>query len=279
MKVSTSYQQLKQYLPENVAGHISARYDQIDSLLKPYNLPLETYYIVGIAFTVLIIILISSCSGGGNKSNRRGGVSTKKVKRGNNIIILGLSNSGKTALFLDLTLEKEIATHTSISPNNGVYQVNSKKLPIIDVPGNEKIKASLPKILQNAGCIIYTIDVTEFIDNATQEAQYLYDILTNESVFSKRIPIMIFINKMDIGSSIDVAEVTSILEKELDDLRKTRGASPTVLGQEDDKKDIYLGNEGSSFQFDQIPNEVTFSKGSATQNECEDIKNFISLSI
>ncbi|KAM9989330.1 hypothetical protein ACTFIY_005387 [Dictyostelium cf. discoideum] len=285
MKDSAILNQLKVVLPPHIMEIIYFRYNQIDTYLKPYNLPIKTDFLLLALFTLIFIIIISKLFGSsGNKTRSVGGRTSndKKVKRGVNIAILGLSNAGKTALLLNLTnVDKKISTHTSITTNNGVYITeNKKKLPIIDVPGNGKAKASLPKILSNSACIIYVIDGTTFIDNSTQEAQYLYDILTNESVYQKKIPVLVFNNKMDLDSTIDTEQVKNILERELDDLRRTRGATPIVLGQEEDKKDIYLGIEGTAFQFDHLPNDVQFSNGSASPSngelkEIDDIKNFI----
>ncbi|KAN0045202.1 hypothetical protein ACTA71_005578 [Dictyostelium dimigraforme] len=284
MKESAILNQFKGVLPPHMMEIIYKRYNEIDRYLKPYNLPIKTDVLLLAFFTFIFIIIISKLFRGSGNKTRSVGSRTgndKKVKRGNNIVILGLSNAGKTALLLNLTkVDKKISTHTSITTNNGVYILGNKKLPIIDVPGNGKAKSSLPKILSNSGCIIYVIDGTTFIDNSTQEAQYLYDILTNESVYQKEIPVLIFNNKMDLDSTIDTEQVTSILERELDDLRRTRGATPIVLGQEEDKKDIYLGIEGTPFQFDHLPNYVQFSNGSAAPSsgelkEIDDINSFI----
>eukprot|EP01132_Coremiostelium_polycephalum_P000566 gene566-711_t len=276
--MSDLLQSIEKYIPESIRGHLKTgtdvikqyynlSYQELDKFLKPYNLPISTdiifYAILSIIFkhykltTYVILVFGGSSSPSSSSSSRHS--KSKKIKRGNNILILGLSNSGKTSLFVKLTTGKNITTHSSINPNRGTFQIreSKKKLPIIDIPGNEKIKFTLPEFLQNAGCIIYVIDTTTFNEQSTVEAQY---------------------NKTDVAGGDQTSDlISSFLERELDEIRKTRTATPVVFGSEEEKKEIYLGIEDTAFQFDQLSNEVTFASGSSTQDsEFPEIESFIS---
>ncbi|KYQ91216.1 signal recognition particle receptor beta subunit [Tieghemostelium lacteum] len=271
-------------------------YDQlsqpIEELLKPYNLPFNADQLILVLVSLLVLIFVSAIFGNSNGhrgsrgSSNRGSTSAgkKSVKRGKNIVILGLQGSGKTSLFSKLSnIQKLLQSYTSMSVNSGNYQTeNGKKLVLIDVPGNSKMKSLLPKILDQAGCIIYLIDNSQFDEQAQLEASNLYDILTIHEVNEKRIPILFYLNKMDLDSSNDASHIQQVLESEIDDLRTTRGSTPVVLNQEDDRKEIILGVEGTPFQFDQLPQDIKFAHGTVTatgENEVESlqpIRDFIS---
>eukprot|EP01133_Synstelium_polycarpum_P001178 gene1178-1355_t len=176
-----------------------------------------------------------------------------------------------------MTVQQPLQTYASIAPNKGQYKGSKKTAALVDIPGHEKMKPSLPQHLAAAACVVYLIDSSTFMSNSTREAQALYDILVESNVYEKKIPMLIFCNKTDLDSSIAESDIQSTLERELDDLRITKGSAPTELGRDDGNHgDIYLGNEGETFQFDHLPNEVTFAKGSLLDEELpESIISFI----
>ncbi|GAM17950.1 hypothetical protein SAMD00019534_011250 [Acytostelium subglobosum LB1] len=267
---------LEKYVPAVVLKSCEQAYNHIDRILAPYNLPIPTEFVVLALVGLLSAIIISAIFGGSSDSRGSSGSSTSSSsssaggkKKGNSLVLLGLCDSGKTTLFLKL-IQKSLTSYSSISVNKGNFNNAGKKLPIIDIPGHAKMRPTLPQYLSQASSIIYLIDSTTFFDQSIEEAQNLYDILVDPSVYERRVPILIFCNKTDL-TTIGESDVQSILERELDELRKTRGSAPSMAGNEDAgvEREIYLGNEGTSFQFDHLPNEVTFAQGSVKSEETE----------
>ncbi|KAK8757197.1 hypothetical protein V5799_000100 [Amblyomma americanum] len=58
------------------------------------------------------------------------------------VLIVGLSDSGKTLLFSQLVARKKVGTYTSIKENKASYDVPKKgPLSLIDLPGNDRMRA------------------------------------------------------------------------------------------------------------------------------------------
>lgn len=67
------------------------------------------------------------------------------------ILLLGINDSGKTALFYKLTNNADVKSMSSIIENVGSIKISNKTEKIIDIPGHEKIRNTiLSKYKENA---------------------------------------------------------------------------------------------------------------------------------
>ncbi|OLY84887.1 Signal recognition particle receptor subunit beta [Smittium mucronatum] len=66
-------------------------------------------------------------------------------------------------------------------------------------------------------------------------------------------------NKRDIEKSTEMSEIRKMLESELNKLRSTQTSALDKHDDEEEyKEQVYLGVDGVDFNFDQIPNQVSF---------------------
>jgi signal recognition particle receptor subunit beta len=204
----------------------------------------------------------------------------KKLKK-DTLLLLGLPNSGKTALFYQLKDGKLLQTFASMKENDATIRpVISKDgdksrslLHIVDVPGHERLRSRAFHFLPITAAIVYLVDSVEIEDNARSNAEYLYDLLTNATVVDRRIPIMVACNKLDLAL-YKKASIKKKIENEINKLRKTRSSQPDVEGEEVRKTVDLTDNEDEPFDFGKARTEVIFGECTVTENKVGDILNF-----
>lgn len=99
----------------------------------------------------------------------------------------------------------------------------------------------------------------------------MYDVLSDDDVVKKCLPVHIFCNKSDLPNISDLYSIKTDLEIELTFLRKS------YISSEDFERDIMdTEDENAEFTFDNsalVP--VSFSAGSARRNEMNEVLEFI----
>ncbi|KAG8197723.1 hypothetical protein JTE90_001645 [Oedothorax gibbosus] len=178
-------------------------------------------------------------------------VRRKQVKR-RSVLITGLSDAGKTLLFLRLVSSKNVVTYTSMKENIAVFKVDKKKtVTLVDIPGNERVRDQyLEKFLYLTRGIVFVIDSFNFQKEIRDVAGFLYAILQDPLVHDNRVPFLIVCNKQDHAVSKGAKVMQSQLEKEMNTLRVTQTGQLASLSGSGDK--IFLGHRGKDFQFSDL---------------------------
>ncbi|KAI8920587.1 signal recognition particle receptor beta subunit-domain-containing protein [Entophlyctis helioformis] len=240
--------------------------------------------LVAVAIAYWIISNSSSSSSGSGSSaataRRRGG-----GKR-DSLLLAGLCGSGKTALFFRLTRRQFLATCTSMQENVGqavLDETDAKRstVRVMDLPGHEKLRFKHDAAMASAKGILFVVDATACQPGDTPlraAAEYLYDLLAHRDAMAVDVPVAVLCNKSDDELAAPPKRIQELLEHEIDELRKTRGASIAgqggvtssgALANDDDGDDsgrAFLGFEGEAFRFEHIPNDVVFVAVSCKDN-------------
>jgi signal recognition particle receptor subunit beta len=198
----------------------------------------------------------------------------KSARRGECLLLCGISNSGKTLLFSRFTMGLAKRTLTSMAVNRGSMILEnpstdrpSKKIHVIDIPGNLRIRQrDFNTNKSSAKGIIFVIDSTTINEESKDVSDYLYDILREKTFRQQRLPLLIFCNnKQDINNDNETIEsIRNLLENELTMKRKTRASSVGVhQGKGESNDDIgRIGKE--TFEFNDIKDiQIEFVDGSA----------------
>ncbi|CAG8753084.1 24057_t:CDS:2 [Gigaspora margarita] len=193
-------------------------------------------------------------------------------------LLLGLSDSGKTSLFLKLRYGSLVQTHTSMKENEGHFIINDNGIPlvknpihVVDVPGHEKLRFKFSDFIPITRGIIFVIDSSTCAKNSRQIAEYLYDIFAHKNV--KNIPTLIACNMSDMITALPPERIRTILENEINRLRITRTSG---LDHQDSVDDVeFLGYESENFKFEHLENDVVFEKCSVKEGEINVIKEWI----
>jgi len=201
----------------------------------------------------------------------------KSARRGECLLLCGISNSGKTLLFSRLTMGIAKRTLTSMAVNHGSMILEnpssdrpSKKIHVIDIPGNLRIRQrDFNTNKSSAKAIIFLIDNTTINQESKDVSDYLYDILREKTFRQQRLPLLIFCNKQDINNENETIEsIRNLLENELTVKRKTRASSVGVhQGKGESNDDI--GHQGKeTFEFNDIKDiQIEFADGSVLGTE------------
>ncbi|KAI8077909.1 signal recognition particle receptor subunit beta-like protein [Gilbertella persicaria] len=202
-------------------------------------------------------------------------VYTKKQSK-NTILLLGISDAGKTAMYILLKNGKKHPTVSSMKENEGQITINNKVFDLVDVPGHDRVRYRYVDFLPVTRSIVFLVDSTSITRHIRPVAEYLYDILAKPDVQKQRMPILIACNKSDMITALPTEKIKALLETEIHRLRATRTAR--VEQQESDEQEAYLGYEGEDFKFDHIDNPIDFEACSVEHQQMDHIKNWIAQS-
>eukprot|EP00427_Karlodinium_veneficum_P024916 CAMPEP_0169102626 /NCGR_PEP_ID=MMETSP1015-20121227/22269_1 /TAXON_ID=342587 /ORGANISM="Karlodinium micrum, Strain CCMP2283" /LENGTH=272 /DNA_ID=CAMNT_0009163743 /DNA_START=34 /DNA_END=852 /DNA_ORIENTATION=+ len=202
----------------------------------------------------------------------------KRRKRGNVLLLLGQCGSGKTALFYRLQDEVDVASVSSLKETRAKLQiattVEGEKLgPIetIDYPGHQRLRGKQEELYQEAKCIIYMVDA-EDKDKMKDVAEHLYELFTSQEIIDLQIPILLACNKIDSKHAQTEKFIVEKLEREIEQMRVSRGA--TLDNQ--DQAASYLGIEGEKFKFrDHCPCPFELCRISVKKPELDPVYEFL----
>ncbi|KAB0795475.1 hypothetical protein PPYR_12314 [Photinus pyralis] len=198
----------------------------------------------------------------------------RSYKRG--VLLTGLCDSGKTLTFSQLVHGKYVNTQTSMKENVGEYIVKSGSVRVIDIPGHERLRDRFFDQYKSAALgVIYMLDSATVQKDIRDTAEYLYNILS-ECITSSISSVLIICNKQDLDLSKTSTIIKSMLEKELNAVRLTKGSQLESVDPKG-QKTKYLGKKGTDFGFSQLPCNVQFVEASISSDSknIEDIEMWL----
>lgn len=199
-------------------------------------------------------------------------LSSQGIRR-RGILIVGLSNSGKTLLLSKLVTGKSIKTLTSLRENEAVYNSEDGTLNLLDLPGQEAIRQKFfDQYKHTARGILFLVDSSTFSKDIKEVAEMMYTVLSDDNIQKGFPSVLVACNKQDLLSSKSKKLIQSQLEKEINTLRKTRSAALTSIDS-DSEKAVYLGVKGKDFEFSHLGKvQVDFAecnvKGDSEEQSC-----------
>ncbi|KAI7879091.1 P-loop containing nucleoside triphosphate hydrolase protein [Lichtheimia hyalospora FSU 10163] len=196
----------------------------------------------------------------------------KQKSSRNTILLLGIPDAGKTALYTRLRFDKFVATVTSMKENEGSVTLVDKTFDLVDVPGHERVRLRYTDFLPVTRGIVFVLDSTTVARQVREVAEYLYDILSDRKVQQQSTRILIACNKADMIIALPREKIIQRLESEINRLRSTRTAAVEKQASDDqDEHDVYLGFEGEDFHFDQLDNDIQIEMCSVEKNELDQV--------
>ncbi|XP_067394801.1 signal recognition particle receptor subunit beta [Emydura macquarii macquarii] len=234
----------------------------LDSLRRALQASDPTLLSVLLALLVVALSLLVWKLIQGRKSSRRA------------VLLIGLCDSGKTLLFVRLLTGHYRNTQTSITDSSAVYRVNNDKgssVTLIDLPGHESLRLQfLEKFKAAARAIVFVVDSAAFQREVKDVAEFLYQILVDCTVLKNAPPLLIACNKQDITMAKSAKLIQQQLEKELNTVRVSRSAAPSILDSSTSSGTTQLGKKGKEFDFSQLPMKVELVECSARGSKAED---------
>ncbi|XP_073843341.1 signal recognition particle receptor beta [Musca autumnalis] len=198
----------------------------------------------------------------------------KKSSARRDILLSGISEAGKSALFMQILYNKFPETFTSISENVGTYKKGNLSTRLIDIPGHYRVRDKcFEKYKRTAKGIAFVVDSVTVQKEIRDVADALYSILTDAATGPCRI--CVFCNKQDSTTAKGVEVIKSSLEKELNLVRDTRSRKLQSTSDDDASKPLYLGKPGKEFEWSHLQQNIQFYEGSAKDGEFSDLKEWI----
>lgn len=197
----------------------------------------------------------------------------RKARR--DVQILGLCDAGKTLIWSQLLHGRKVDTLTSIKENIDVYQTNKGLLRLVDVPGHERLRMKFfDQYKETTRALIFVIDAMTFQKDLRDVAEFLYNILLDNTISYNSPSMLILAHKQDLPMAKGISLIQSNLEKELNLLRETKDKLISLSAKSE--KQAYLGKQGKEFSFSQLNMQIDFAESSAVSEEgIESVKKWL----
>ncbi|KAI9012101.1 signal recognition particle receptor beta subunit-domain-containing protein [Phycomyces nitens] len=199
----------------------------------------------------------------------------KKKQTGDTILLLGVSDAGKTALYTLIRFGKKAATVTSMKENQSSVTLGNKTFDLVDMPGHERIRYRYSEFIPVGRGIVYVIDSTTVSRQIRPVAEYLYNVLASLEAQKRKMPVLIACNKADMITALPKDKIQALLEAEINRLRGTRTAAVEQQNSEGDDQESFLGYEGEAFRFEHLETMVDFETCSVQKEEIETVTGWI----
>jgi len=179
------------------------------------------------------------------------------------VLLTGLSDSGKTLIFARLLHSEFRQTHTSIKENVGNYSSENGSLQIVDVPGHERVRGQIFDKYKAGACgIVYVVDSATLQKDVRDDAEYLYNLLSDPVVIKNQPALLILCNKQDQPLAKSCVIIKSLLEKEINLVRKTKSSQLQSVDASQ-KNAAFLGKKDKDFEFSHLNTDVEIGEISA----------------
>jgi len=222
-----------------------------------------------VVMVIITRVLLPSLAAGGKSLG---------LIRGDTLLLLGESNSGKTSLFYQLRDGKVPETVNSMKELDSKISLElgseTKNVKIVDFPGHRRLRPRLTTFYGRAAAIIFVIDSLTVSTELTHIAEFLFDLLTNREIAACSPPMLIACNKSDLPAIKSPEKIRVILEKELNALKKTRSVQLESVGDDADEM-VPLGLPDQPFKFEDASAKVSFVSCSVAKGETAPVLDFV----
>ena len=221
------------------------------------------------------------------------------------VLLLGGKGCGKTALWQGLKYgEQRFRTTTSVEANecgdavvvgknSRGREVTKSHVRVVDVPGHAKLRKEALRELARARAVVFVVDSVSFASERKEVAKFLFDILSDESFQTRKIPLMIACNKCEKLTAHPPDFIRKRLEREIDAARAAdAGSLPemaitaaqrranAVAKKKRDKYRTLCQRPGETFTFDAFTKAsrrpgVVCDRVSAMKNQLAPLCDFI----
>jgi len=146
------------------------------------------------------------------------------------VLLMGLRKSGKTSIqkvvFENMQPHESSNLRTTVQPEKSTVKSNEfVKFEVWDFPGqNDPLeahgnKAIAAKILENCGAIVFVMDCTELIDDATKR---LIDTVCAANLVNPELCVEVFIHKVDVLNEEQQSDLLNSVRRTVEDAVKQR---------------------------------------------------------
>lgn len=199
----------------------------------------ELYITILLAIIVVIITFLLS----------------RKFRKTTNVVLLtGLSDSGKTAIFSKIVFNKPKKSVTSLKESEAT--INELGVKLVDLPGADRLRTlSWEKYRTQARHVVLVIDSTTVESSIRNLSEFLYSLLSDGILYTSKIRFTIACNKQDQDSALKKDDIKDLLEKELSAIKETKKGQ---LGKTSDEEieDYIARIEGKSVSLDSLKVEL-----------------------
>jgi len=207
-------------------------------------------------------------------------VLSRRKSKGDAIVLVGTLGAGKTALYFQLLEGSFRETQTSMKENvetfvpHALRQSKLKPVKIVDFPGHDSQRHRLNNILAHAKAVMFVLDAADEFTRP-QAANFLFSLLTSETLVSRSVPVLVLCNKQDDPLAKPALTLQPIFEQHLDRLRGAQSTMASIGSSGSEQAVKQLGKPGVPFKFEHSACNVQFVNGSVRSGQLEPLLKWL----
>ena len=125
------------------------------------------------------------------------------------IVILGLSNAGKTTILYKLALDSVVVTQPTIGSNVEELQHKNVKFHVWDVGGQDNLRMSWSNYFEDVDVLLFVVDSNDE-ENLTLAKMELQNCLLHPHL--KDADVLVVANKQDVHGCLKPARIMEVLD-------------------------------------------------------------------
>ncbi|XP_023298210.2 signal recognition particle receptor subunit beta [Lucilia cuprina] len=195
----------------------------------------------------------------------------KRSSARRDFLLTGISEAGKSSIFMRILHDKFPETFTSIKENVEDYKLGAR---LVDIPGHYRVREKcFEQYKKTAKGIIFVLDSVTIQKDIRDVADALYIMLTDSATLPCKFAVLC--NKQDLATAKSVQVIKTSLEKEMNIIRDTRSRKLQSVGDDDVNKPVYLGKQGKDFEWSHLQQNIQFYEGSAKDGELSNLTDWM----
>lgn len=197
------------------------------------------------------------------------------------ILLVGIQGAGKTSIFTQLANSGYRQAGTSPSETIDKYFSFGSRWRIVDTPGKMRLKYIYFNYCKEwAKGIVFIINMITINEEKYTIAEYIDMIINDPVIRENKVPILIYCNRYDSVSMIDMKSIEKFLERHISIYRMYfTNPIDEINPPENEPTDVELSSE-DTFLFESCPCKVQFGSCSnfteeTDASELEDLMEWI----